>query len=68
MKIGDLVIAKKEIVDTVEIPSRVIKKGQLGLLFEIKPDSMVEFNEFKFGGLFENRRWYLSDHDIETIK
>ena len=68
MMIGDLVIAKKEIVDTVEIPSRVIKKGQLGLLFEIKPDSMVEFNEFKFGVLFENRRWYLSDHDIETIK
>ena len=68
MKIGDLVIAKKEIVDTVEIPSRVIKKGQLGLLFEIKPDSMVEFNEFKFGVLFENRRWYLSDHHIETIK
>ena len=68
MKNGDLVVAKKEIVDAVQIPSKVVKKGQLGLLFEIKPDSMVDFNEFRFGVLFENSRWYLSDADIETIE
>ena len=29
MKVGDLIIAKKEIVDAVQIPSKVFKKGQL---------------------------------------